>query len=245
MAPQAVRAANPNFPRPATEVTPRASPDYFRAVERTFLDLKGGGMFLSPADWDVVRGWEERGVPLDVALSGIRTAFSRRTRAPSRMSLGECAAAVEAAFDALRLRRSGAGSRSPEDNTEVRHRLAQLADQLRKWSPAPGSFPDEKTAAELVAAASEAAAELDRLGRDEGASAGAERVLGRIQDALLIRLQAALPDATLGEIESAVRNKLEPYRRRMPESTWRETYEQAVRRRVGQVVGFGPLTLFE
>ncbi len=202
-------------------------------------------MFLAPADWDVVRGWEARGIPLDVVLSGIRTAFSGRTRAPSRMSLGECSGAVEAAFDALRMQRSGAGSAPREDHPEVRNRLEQLADQLRKWSPEPGSLSDEKTGADLVAAAGEAAAELDRLGRDESASSGAERELTEIEDSLLIRLQAALPNATLEEIESAVRNKLEPYRTRMPESTWRETYEKAVRRRVRQVMGLGPLTLFE
>ena len=219
--------------------------DYFRAVERTFVDLRSGGMFLAPADWDLVRRWEERGIPLDVVLSGIRAAFSGRTRVSSRMSLGECSGPVEAQFDSLRLQQAGAGRPPPDDETESRQRLEQLAAHLRKWSPAAGSLSDPAIAADLVAAACKAAGELDRRARGEGASTGAEQALEEIEDALLIRLQAALADATRAGIENEVRNKLAPYRKRMPESTWRKTCEQAVRRRVGQVFGLGPLTLFD
>ena len=223
-----------------------AVPDYFRAVERTFLDLRGGGMFLTPADWDLVRRWEERGIPLDVVLSGIRAAFSGRIRVSSRMPLGECSREVEAAFDAKRIQRAGAApppdGETPDGEKDAGNGLERLADRLRKWSPAGAPLSSPEIAGDLVAAVREAAAKIERLSKAAGASAGAEEALKPIEADLLTGLQAALPDAAREEIENEVRNKLAPYRTRMPESTWQETFEQAVRRRVGQVFGLGSLT---
>ena len=93
------------------KMTGRAPPDYFRAVERAFVELRGG-MFLAPADWALVRRWEEEGVPLDVVREGIRTALGGPVRGSRRISLRDCAPAVAAAFRALGGRRGGA---PPED----------------------------------------------------------------------------------------------------------------------------------
>ena len=221
--------------------SPPAPDDYFRAVERAFLDLRGGGLVLSPADWDVVRRWEERRIPLEAVLSGIRATFSGRIRVSSRMPLAECARAVEAAFDARRVRRAGAatpGETAPEAGTGHE----RLVDRLRSWSPGGGRLRNPDAAGDLVAAAREAAARIERLGSSNAASASAGETVRRIENDLVIRLQAALPDAAREEIETEVRNRLAPFRTRMPESTWRKTFDRAVRRRVGEFFGLGPLT---
>ena len=219
---------------------PPAPDDYFRTVERAFLDFRGGGLVLSPADWDLVCRWKERGIPLDVVLSGIRATFSGRIRVSSRMSLGECARAVEAAFDANRVRRAGAaapGGPAPDAETGLEH----LAGRLRSWSPDRARLANPDSAGDLVAAARAAAAQIGRLGKPKNASASAGETVQAIENDLVNRLQAALPDAAREEIETEVRNKLAPYRTRMPESTWRTTFDRAVRRRVGEFFGLGPL----
>ena len=233
-------------------MTGPAPPDYFRAVERAFLELQGGAMFLPPADWDLVRGWEQRGIPLSMVLAGIRAAFSGRVRASSRMSLRDCEAAVEGAFNALRRRRAGAGV-SPQDVEAPTERagadltdLERIAAHLGEWTPDSGMLSDPETAADLAAVAREAAERLQGIGK--GADAGSSRVQGalkEIEDALLTHLETALAESARKEIEAEVRNTLDRHRARMPESTWREAFAAAVRRRVGKKAGLGPLTLFE
>ena len=233
-------------------MTGSAPPDYFRAVERAFLELRGSGMFLTPADWDLVRGWEERGIPLSVVLAGIGTALSERVRASSRMSLRDCASAVDTAFGALRRRRAGAsapsrGSGLPPGRAGASPgHLERLAAHLREWSPALGPLSDPRDAADLAAAAGEAAERLHGLGTEvDAGSARVEEALREMEDALLTRLERALAEPARQSIEAEVRKTLERYRARMPESTWREAFEKAMRRRVGKVFGLEPLTLFE
>lgn len=220
---------------------PPTTDDFFRAVERTFLGLRGSGLVLSPADWDLVRRWEERGIPLEVVLSGIRTTFSGKVRVSSRMPLGECARAVEAAFDARRVRQAGAAAprhAAPESGTD----RERLVGHLRHWSPDRTRLATPELADDLVAAARDAAARIERLGNSADASASAGETVRVIENDLVIRLQAALPDAAREEIETEVRSRLAPYRTRMPEATWRRTFDQSVRRRVGEFFGLGPLT---
>lgn len=220
---------------------PAVPDDYFRTVERAFLDSRRGGLVLSPADWDLVCRWKERGIPLDVVLSGIRVTFSGKIRASSRMPLGACARAVEAAFDARRVQQVGAGApggTAPDAETG----LKRLARRLRSWSPGEARLANPEMAGDLVAAARDAAAQLERLGKSADPSASAGETVQAIENDLVIRLQAALPDAAREEIETEVRKKLAPYRTRMPESTWRTTFDRAVRRRVGEFFGLGPLT---
>lgn len=227
-------------------------PDYFRAVERAFLKLREGAMFLPPADWDLVRDWEQRGIPLSLVLAGIRAAFSERVRASSRMSLRDCESAVEGAFRALRRRRAGAGisSRDAEAPTERAGAdltdLERIAAHLREWTPDSGILSDPGTAADLVAVARQAAERLRGFGKGvEAASSRVQGVLSEIEDALLTQLEAALAESARKEIEAEVRHMLERHRARMPESTWREAFATAVRRRVRKKAGLGPLTLFE
>ncbi len=219
---------------------PAAPDDYFRAVERAFLDSRGGGLVLSPADWDLVCRWKERGIPLDVVLSGIRTTFLGKIRASARMPLGECARAVEAAFDAKRVRQAGAAAPG-ETARDAATGLERLAGRLRSWSPGEARLANPEVAGDLVAAARDAATQIERLGKAADASASAGETVQAIENDLVNRLQAALPDAAREEIETEVRNKLAPYRTRMPESTWRKTFDRAVRRRVGEFFGLGPL----
>ena len=220
---------------------PAASDDYFRAVERAFLGSRGGGLVLSPADWDLVCRWKERGIPLDVVLSGIRATFSGKIRVSSRMPLGDCARAVEAAFDARRVRRAGAAAPG-EPAPDAEAGLDFLAGRLRGWSPDRARLANPNSAGDLVAAARAAAAQIERLGKPKSAPASAGETVQAIENDLVMRLQAALPDAAREEIETEVRDKLAPYRARMPESTWRKTFDRAVRRRVGEFFGLGPLS---
>ena len=73
--------------------------EYFQTVEEFFVSRRGDPLFLSNADWLLVRRWRRAGLPLRVVLRGIADAldghahsFSRETKVGS---LQYCAAEVK------------------------------------------------------------------------------------------------------------------------------------------------------
>ena len=51
---------------------------YFRAIEELFIRLRGTPLLLSPADWQVTRGWRQQGIPLDLVCLTLEELFARR-----------------------------------------------------------------------------------------------------------------------------------------------------------------------
>jgi hypothetical protein len=70
-------------------------------VEEYFVARRGDPLFLSNADWNLIRKWRRAGIPLRVVLRGIRDALDAHAHGWSRDrkvgSLAYCAREVEAA----------------------------------------------------------------------------------------------------------------------------------------------------
>ena len=83
----------------------RRDPDpeaaYYQAVEEYFVSRRGDPLFLSNAEWNLVRRWRQAGLPLRVVLRGIRDALDGHAHGWSReskvKSLSYCAREVDAA----------------------------------------------------------------------------------------------------------------------------------------------------
>src|SRR5512135_639136 len=76
---------------------------YYQTVEEYFVSRRGDPLFLSNADWNLVRKWRLAGIPLRVVLRGIRDALDAHAHGWSRGrkvgSLAYCEREVEAARD--------------------------------------------------------------------------------------------------------------------------------------------------
>jgi hypothetical protein len=49
--------------------------NYFTEIEDAFIRRRGKHLLLSPIDWAMIEGWQERGIPLHIVLRGIETVF--------------------------------------------------------------------------------------------------------------------------------------------------------------------------
>ena len=117
------------------------SQSYFRAIEATFIRLRGSPLLLSPEDWRQADEWRRRGVPLELVLATLEQVFARRAerRATGRVqSLRYCAAAVETAWQEVEAMMSG-GRRREAPAVDVAARLAALAASL---PPGRGELAD-------------------------------------------------------------------------------------------------------
>jgi hypothetical protein len=89
--------------------------DYIRAIERRYGLLRRRPLLLSPADFERVRAWYEKGVPLFLVLEILDELFerARASSAPAPRSLRYCETAILEGFRAwqdndLRPAREGA-----------------------------------------------------------------------------------------------------------------------------------------
>ncbi len=107
---------------------------YYQTVEEYFVSRRGDPLFLSNADWTLVRRWRIAGIPLRVVLRGIGDAFDAHdhgwTRERKVGSLSYCAREVEAAFERWQRALASRG----EESGGVQGALAGFASDLERAS---------------------------------------------------------------------------------------------------------------
>jgi hypothetical protein len=76
--------------------------NYFTEIEETFVRRRGKNLLLSPLDWAMIDGWQERGIPLHVVIRAIESVFDAFDKKPAQpraiKSLFYCREEVEARF---------------------------------------------------------------------------------------------------------------------------------------------------
>jgi hypothetical protein len=212
---------------------------YYQSIEEFFVSRRGDPLFLSNADWLLIRKWRRAGLPLRIVMRGITDALDGHAHSWGRKrkvgSLGYCAAEV----DAARERWQRALSFGEEAETSVATAMTGFASALEA---ATGLGPRG------AAAARSAAAELRVLAAPgQGASPRLEeltRRLGATEKALLGAVRADAAAETLAAIAAEIEADLAPYRGRMPERVLDQIRDEAWTRRLLGRHGIPRLSLF-
>ena len=205
-----------------TAIDPEAA--YYQAVEEYFVSRRGDPLFLSNADWNLVRKWRRAGRPLRVILRGIRDALDAHAHGWSRdrrvASLSYCAREVDAArerweralalgrdegLDAAFALRAFATDleRARELGARARPLATAIAQEMRERAEA-GRL--EEVSAWLT---DREARLLEAIGADEGPERGA--ALEAEVDAGLERWRSRMPARVVEQLrrESIARRRLE------------------------------------
>lgn len=186
---------------------------YLQEIEEFFVTAIGKGLMLRPQDVDVVREWEERGVPVAVVKRGILNGVKRFVEGsdptrPLPSALRYYRTFVEAEFDiwcrAVRLQRTydrGRGGRGDGGMPDVVERgIATLREYGRKAC--------EQTRKECFEAA--VALLRDLVGQGLGPVEALEAAEGFVVKGLL----AGMPQDVRARIEAEVKAFLEEAKRR-------------------------------
>lgn len=76
--------------------------NYFTEIEDAFIRRRGKNLLLSPLDWALMEGWQERGVPLHIVLRAIESVFDGFDKQPNQnraiKSLFYCREEIEAQY---------------------------------------------------------------------------------------------------------------------------------------------------
>jgi hypothetical protein len=215
-----------------SEPDPEAA--YYQAVEECFVSRRGDPLFLSNADWNLVRRWRLAGLPLRVVLRGIRDALDAHAHGWSRDrkvgSLSYCAGEVDAARE--RWERALALGRG--EGLDVPGALRGFATDLER---ARDLGPRARPVALDVAREMRARADAGRL---EEISAW----LGEREALLLAAIGADEGPEDRAAVEAEVDSELEKWRARMPPRVLQQLRGEKIARRRLEAHGLPRLSLF-
>jgi hypothetical protein len=217
----------------ATIADPEAA--YFQTVEEFFVSRRGDPLFLSNADWLLIRKWRQAGIPLRIVLRGITDALDSHAHSWGRNrkvgSLAYCAGEVDAARE--------------------------------RWQRALAYETGEKaTAGEFLRQLGESLERAEGLG--EGAAAAARGTAAAVRAHLEIAIHAPTLEPWLREQERAflaavdgdddgearrqasaeVDATLARYRDRMPAAVLEKVREESIARRLLDRLGLPRFSLF-
>jgi hypothetical protein len=205
--------------------------EYFQTVEEFFVSRRGDPLFLSNADWLLVRKWRRAGIPLRVVLRGIADALDQHAHSFARDrkvgSLAYCAAEVDVATE--RWRRSLAGG-EPEATGMTLGSLATLLEAATDLGPAA------RRAARKIAA--------EMRDRTEDSRAEQSSFLAAAEKRLLRALARDAGDEAVARLAADVEAVLTPYASRMPVKVLDQIREESLARRMLEARGLPRLSLF-
>jgi hypothetical protein len=207
---------------------------YYQTIEEFFVSRRGDPLFLSNADWLLIRGWRKTGTPLRVVLRGIADALDSHAHSWGRKrkvgSLAYCAAEV----DVARERWQRALAIGEEPGAAPHAALSGFADALEA-APLEGGL---RTAAVALAA------EIREWAIDPPSLREMESRLADRESKLLSRLRDAVPAPRLAEVEEAADAELAPYAARMPAAVLAQIRRDSIARRVLALFDLPRLSVF-
>jgi hypothetical protein len=215
-------------------VQPDPEAAYYQAVEEYFVSRRGDPLFLSNAEWNLVRRWRQAGLPLRVVLRGIRDALDAHAHGWSRErkvgSLSYCAREV----DAARERWERALALGREEGLDVAGTLRGFAVDLER---ARDLGPRARPLAAAVAREMRERADAGRL-------AELSAWLGEREGLLLAAIAADDGEERGAALAAEVDRELERWRARMPPRVVAQLRLEKVARRRLEAHGLPRLSLF-
>jgi hypothetical protein len=224
-------------PGGAAPETPALEPEaaYYQAIEEFFVSRRGDPLFLSNADWLLIRKWRRARVPLRIVLRGIANALDAHQLSWSRRqkvgSLAYCGAEVEAARERWQ-RALALGEQEGLDVGRVLRGFAEALEGARALGARAG--PEARRISEDL---------RRRSGRPE-AAASVESWLVQQEKALVEAVRSDLGSAGVAAVEQAADAGLVSYRDRMPAKVLAQIREESVTRRLLERHALPRLSLF-
>ena len=230
---------------------------YFSEVEEHFLQRRGAPLIGSTLDWAQIEIWKNAGIPLEVVLRGIDSAFDKYEQRKSKRhekinSILWCAQAVLSAAEDMKEAAVGAATLpSTKPAAGQGFEPETIAAFLRRNADLLHTAKVPHTAGiSMQAVAESSAATLRKLATEiESAQSASkledlERHLTVLEEKLFAALLAATPDEEVVTVRAQADRELSPYRRNMAAPQIEQLQKQYVHKRLLEKYNLPRLSLF-
>jgi len=218
--------------------------NYFTEIEDAFIRRRGKHLLLSPLDWALMEGWQERGVPLHVVLRAIETVFDGFEKQPNQnrsiKSLFYCREEVEAQFTEWSSAQIGAhdGDGAVADQQFSRE---VVEEHIRKAIDSLKANPDIHLREDLDRAATRLEELLANVGDD---LEYVDRTLYDIESFLDRALLHNTEKEHLKRLKKAVTGQLKLYKSAMDAQAYKSTFDLMLLKGLREDLGIPRLGLF-
>ena len=225
--------------------------EYFSRIEEHFGRLRGGPLLLSPREWELVRSWWEKGIPLEVVLRGIRRAFDKfeERKLPGKIgSLFYCEHEVLATFREYREALVGGRKKkikrkeAPFSYPALKESLSKARDTLLKLSQKQGKGELRRQLIDIASRVDE----ISLLISSENPPSWEEldERLSLLDSELTEAFFSHIPEEEFAFVSSRVRKELASYQDKMDPTTYEETLRRLTLRELRNHYRLPRLDLF-
>ena len=217
--------------------------NYFTEIEETFVRRRGKHLLLSPIDWAMIEGWQNRGIPLHIVIRAIESVFDGYDKNPGPRSIKGllyCREEVEAQFlewTSMQAGKANGGSNegsvefSPERIVE---HIDRVIAELRESSNPDLQEDIDRTITRLRELAANHSNDIE----------AADQALSDIENFLEHALLTNLDKARLASVEADIKTQLRPYKSQMEPDAYKQTSRVMMLKRLRDEEGIPRLSLF-
>jgi hypothetical protein len=218
--------------------------NYYTEIEEAFVRRRGKNLLLSPLDWALIESWQQRGIPLHVALRAIENVFDGFDKSPKPRTIKGllyCREEIEAQYEEWQRSQTGKSAEDAEDKTgdtfsgeDIRTHVLGIIEHLKR-------SPNEKMRDDL----DRAIARLDELLTNF--SDDFELVDKTLTDIESILDKALLTNADklhLSKLDKEISGQLKAYKAGMEPIVYKKTFDMMLLKRLREDAGMPRLSLF-
>ena len=218
--------------------------NYFTEIEDTFVRRRGKNLLLSPLDWAMIDGWQDRGIPLHVVIRAIESVFDAFDKKPAQpraiKSLFYCREEVEAQFVEWSASQAGRspGPENASGETLSKNEVESFIDEVTRRLRASN---DENLREDL----DRAVVRLEELKRNLPDDIGLiEPTLHDIEKFLDRALLSNADTEHLKMVKKDIAAQLKVYKAGMDAEAYQNTFDLMLMKRLREDAGVPRLSLF-
>lgn len=217
--------------------------NYYTEIEETFVRRRGKNLLLSPIDWALIEVWQERGIPLHVAIRAIENVFDGYDKKPSTRTIKGllyCREEIEAQYEEWQRSQVGKGENSEASNGDslspetASEHIAGLIARLQEIDIVDLNDDLERAASRLKQLHDNLGDNLEHV----------DKSLSDIEHFLDEAMLTNSDKMHLKKLKGEVAAQLKPYKSGMEKESFEKTFELMLLKRLREDYGIPRLTLF-
>ena len=204
---------------------------------------RGKNLLLSPIDWAMIEGWQERGVPLHVVIRGIETVFDGFEKNPSPRTIKGllyCREEIEAQYQEWLAGRTGDSAAPAEsvssnfDRDAVRSHIERAISMLRSLKAPVLREAIDRACGRLGELAGDLSDDFETV----------DKSLCDVENLLDNALLNASEPLYLRKVEDDISSQLRAYKNGMDPESYNKTFRLMQLKRLRDDAGIPRLSLF-
>ncbi len=218
--------------------------NYYTEIEETFVRRRGKNLLLSPIDWAMIESWQERGIPLHVALRAIENVFDGFDKKPGPRTIKGllyCREEIEAQYEEWIRSQTGKADGNAENvgadsfsSETVSAHIHAIIDHLKNSGNENMRDDFDRAIARLDELLANFSEDFELV----------DKTLSDIETFLDTALLTNSDKVHLKTLEKEINSQLKAYKSGMEADVYKKTFDMMLLKRLREDEGIPRLSLF-